>query len=69
MVRPLYTEENKGERTPTFSLHRFRRRKRKLRRCKPGSGVSGAGVLVADNRGDTRWLKFFFFLCVWVGLV
>ncbi|TYI42336.1 hypothetical protein ES332_A01G091500v1 [Gossypium tomentosum] len=70
MVRPLYTEENKGERTPHLLLASILTTVKKTPATQPqgGSGASGAGGGVGGDR--LWWLVFFsFFLCVWVGLL
>ncbi|TYI09307.1 hypothetical protein ES332_A09G063700v1 [Gossypium tomentosum] len=64
MVRPLYTEENKGERTPHLLLASILTRKRKLRRRNPEVDpicASGAGGGVG---GDRLWWPFFFCVCL-----
>ncbi|TYH13594.1 hypothetical protein ES288_A06G150800v1 [Gossypium darwinii] len=66
MVRPLYTEENKGERTPHLLLASILTTEKKTPATQPrgGSGASGASGGVG---GDGLW--WLVFLCVWVGLV
>ncbi|KAL1164843.1 hypothetical protein V6Z11_A06G093400 [Gossypium hirsutum] len=66
MVRPLYTEENKGERTPHPLLASILTTKKKTPVTQPrgGSGASGASGGVGGDR--LWWLVFLvlFFVCL-----
>ncbi|KAK8349474.1 hypothetical protein V6Z12_A06G143200 [Gossypium hirsutum] len=69
MVRPLYTEENKGERTPHLLLASILTTEKKTPATQPrgGSGASGASGACGGVGGDGLWwLVFFlvFFLCL-----
>ncbi|KAB2078047.1 hypothetical protein ES319_A06G134700v1 [Gossypium barbadense] len=73
MVRPLYIEENKGERTPHLLLASILTTEKKTPATQPrgGSGASGASGASGGVGGDGLWWLVFFlvFFCVWVGLV
>ncbi|TYI06205.1 hypothetical protein ES332_A10G141700v1 [Gossypium tomentosum] len=66
MVRPLYTEENKGEKTPHLLFASILTMEKKIPVTQPrgGSGASRASGGVGGDR--LWWLVFFFsfFLCL-----
>ncbi|TYH13595.1 hypothetical protein ES288_A06G150900v1 [Gossypium darwinii] len=66
MVRPLYTEENKRERTPHLLLASILTTEKKTPATQPRGG-SGASEASGGVGGDRLWWLVFF--CVWVGLV
>ncbi|TYI08157.1 hypothetical protein ES332_A10G279100v1 [Gossypium tomentosum] len=69
MVRPLYTEENKGERTPHLLLTLILTTEKKTPATQPRGGSGASGGVSGDRLWWLVFLVFFFCVCVWVGLV
>ncbi|TYJ38902.1 hypothetical protein E1A91_A04G026700v1 [Gossypium mustelinum] len=56
MVRPLYSEENKGERTPHLLLASILTTEKKTPATQPRGGSGAAkGMVVADSMGEWEW--------------
>ncbi|TYJ05464.1 hypothetical protein E1A91_A12G166100v1 [Gossypium mustelinum] len=59
MVRPLYTEENEGERTPHLLLASILTTEKKTPATQPRGGSGAAkGMVVADSMGEWEWCRW-----------